>query len=666
MEAFRDDRQVSLQIGTLLIREGYVTQEDVDEGLEIQKKESLSAPEKASRTIGEILCEQKKILPADLNFVLNKYDKQLKFGEILEKMNLVDEKTLREALYEQRHKDEPLGKILLDKEILTVDQLYMALSQQKNIPYARLDDFQIKESDKDLLVSIVGQKYAEKNHVLPLALEGDTLTLAVSDPDNLPITQELKVLYPKLEINSVIITQDKFLATYVNLYGKSLLRSQLLESKGEVPGVKKMIINIGQESAGMDDKSLIYGVSIMEAEELVNYIINYGITHNASDIHVEQDRDGPRLRIRVDGVLHTVNIDWLNQKLREIIGAVISRIKVISYLDIAERRIPQDGVCRVNYYSPEKKQEIDIDLRVATCPAIVGENVTIRILDPRKAKVGIDNLNHSEHVVDSLKRLLRSSSGMILVSGPTGSGKTTTLYAALQKIHNPSLKIITAEDPIEYSIPGIMQTQINPKIDLTYARLLRSFLRLDPDTILVGEIRDTETASIAFDAAQTGHLLLSTIHTNNSVSSIMRLLDLNIEHYQIASSLMGVMAQRLLRKICPYCRKKCRPPEDEWRFLFQEYPDHLTFYANEGCERCNYIGYKGRLLISELCVIDRDIIQAINKQLDEDEIMQVALKNGMKTMIDDGLSKLDQTTISEIIRLVPHEMIKEFKSRTSQ
>ncbi|MCP4715343.1 MAG: type II/IV secretion system protein, partial [Deltaproteobacteria bacterium] len=335
----------------------------------------------------------------------------------------------------------------------------------------------------------------------------------------------------------------------------------------------------------------------------------------------------------------------------------------MSNLDIAEKRMPQDGVFRINYYDKANNQKFDLDFRVATCSGIVGENVVIRILDSRKANVGIDNLGHSPHVIDSFKRLLKSSAGMLLVSGPTGSGKSSSLYGALKYVYNPGIKIITAEDPIEYSFPGIMQTQTNVKINLTFVRLLKSFLRLDPDVILVGEMRDNETSSIGFDAAQTGHLMLSTIHTNDSVSAISRLLDMDIEHGQIANCLLAVLAQRLIRKICPFCKKDYVPGEEEWGVLFDSYPSDLQFYTGEGCESCNYSGYKGRTLISEIFVIDKEIGAAISKGSSEGEIKKIAIEAGMKTMLDDGLTKMHDTTLYEILRVVPHDMIELFRSR---
>jgi type IV pilus assembly protein PilB len=252
---------------------------------------------------------------------------------------------------------------------------------------------------------------------------------------------------------------------------------------------------------------------------------------------------------------------------------------------------------------------------------------------------------------------------MVLVSGPTGSGKSSTLYAALRYIYHPDIKIITAEDPIEYSFPGIMQTQIKPKIGLNFVRLLRSFLRLDPDVILVGDMHEDETARISFDAAQTGHLMLSTLHTNDAISAISRLLDLDIDMGQIASCLSGVLAQRLVRKTCTKCNREYEPPEEEWSLLFNEYPKDLTFFRGMGCKSCGYTGYKGRTLISELFEVNRDIALALSKGMDITQLKKMAIAGGMKTMIDDGLLKLDQITLTEIIRVVPMEMIKEFASR---
>jgi len=528
-----------------------------------------------------------------------------------------------------------------------------------------LTGFEYSEEEKGRLIRIIGQKYAEKNNVLPVSSQNNLLKLALHNPEGMVhVVYELKNMYPNYDISCVLISQERFEEFFEVLYSKHLGGSRDRNSPdGGDFEIDIMELSINEKIDGKDDKVSPYGAADVEAEELMNYVVKYGIIHNASDIHIEQDREGARLRYRIDGMMHEVPMGWLRAKLQDKVSSVISRIKVVSNLDIAEKRLPQDGVFRLNYYDKEKGQKLDLDFRVATCRASVGENVTIRILDPRNANVGLENLNHSPHVLGSFQSFLKSPAGMILVCGPTGSGKSSTLYAALQYVYSPRTKIITAEDPIEYNFPGIMQTQVNPKINLTFSRLLRSFLRLDPDVILVGEMRDEETAKIGFDAAQTGHLLLSTLHTNDAISAIPRLLDLKVEYGQIASSLMCVIAQRLMRKICFSCREEAVPGDEEWNVLFKKYPSHLKFFKGKGCGACNSTGYRGRTLISEIFAVDSEISHALNKGYDEDQITRLALESGMKTMLDDGLAKTDQTTLKEIIRVVPHDMIKRFRSR---
>lgn len=713
------DPHTSLKVGELLIKEGFIKGEHIEEALYVQQQEEEEArlpvgeyllkkgivthkqlqklkshPDfkkmdlgelafklniiskknlndilnrtRAQRSIGEILCDLNYITTSDLNYILQKYRKHLKFGEILLKQEIIDEGKLNVALQEQTQGTDPLGKILLQKNIITVEQLYQALSKQYNIPFRQLHNFVIYDNQIEQLTNIIGFRYAMRNQVIPLTLKGEELTLAVYDHAKIAVIHELGHVYTHLQLKCVFITEEKFKELFNTLYGKDILYAKS-EGDEKSPGGKfgRIDIDLNEDSGeSKDEKGRVqYGAALMEAEEVVNFIIKHGIINSASDIHIEQNRVKPKVRYRIDGMLQQLKLPWLDDRLPDIIGAVVSRIKVISNLDIAERRLPQDGVFRVNYFDRQKKQSFDLDFRVATCPAIIGENITLRILDSRKADVGLDNLNHSEHVLEPFKAMLKSSAGMVLVSGPTGSGKTSTLYGALQYLYNPGIKIITAEDPIEYSFSDIMQTQVNPKIGLTFARLLRSFLRFDPDVILVGEMRDSETASIGFDAALTGHLLLSTIHTNDAVGAVTRVMDLDIERSQIASSLMGVLAQRLVRKTCPTCSRKYMPSRSEWSVLFKKFPGHLSFYQGEGCSECNFTGYKGRTLISELFTVSREIAMALNKGENLNVIRRMAIEEGMKTMLDDGILKLNQTTLEEIIRVVPHEMMKEFRER---
>jgi type IV pilus assembly protein PilB len=672
--------------GELLIEEGFITHQDLEDLLKIQVQSSKIGElavklrlisekdlndalriQKSSRKLGEILCDLGLLNPLDLNNVLTKYNKQLKIGDILLDLGYIDKEKLNIAIRDHQCGTKSLEEILLRKKFITPEELQSAIAKQHNIPFRDMTGFVYNQEEKKTLANIISQKYAEKNLVLPISLKDNELTLAFVKPKDMVHTvYELNAMYGHFKISCIMITEKNFEELFEVFYSKHLGNKSFSDKQGiETHGadIDFMEINLDEEFKKNKSEGSVYGTRDIEAEELVNFILKYGIINGASDVHIEQDRQGVKLRYRLDGILREASIGWLNEKFREKISAIISRIKVMASLDIAEKRLPQDGVFRINYYDKTQGKKFDLDFRVATCRGIIGENVTIRILDPRKANVGLENLNHSPHVLEPFKKLLKSSAGMVLVCGPTGSGKSSTLYAALQYLYSPGIKIITAEDPIEYNFPGIMQAQINSKINLTFSRLLRSFLRLDPDVILVGEMRDEETSKIGFDAAQTGHLLLSTLHTNDSISAISRLLDLDVEYGQIASCLMCVLAQRLVRKICPFCVQEYIPDKEEWEMLFQKYPAHLRFYRGFGCEECNFTGYKGRVLLSEIFVVDNEISQALNKGLNEELIKKMAIESGMKTMLDDGLLKLDKTTLSEIIRMVPHDMLKAFRSR---
>ncbi len=643
----------SLKLGELLIEQRLIADKDLQDALRAQK---------SPRALGEILCSLGRITPEDLNLVLDKYKKQIDIDDILIKLGFISKEKADIARSEHRNTKEPLEQILLKKKFINAEQLQCALAKKHNIPFERLPDFAYEEMDRQTLSYLISRKYAEKHFLLPIFKRQDRLTVAIHNPAHIQNINELKRLYSNLQVECILITEAKFEELFEILYSKSILGAGTVEGKIENE-IDFLEIDLDEDLEDGQPKGPNYGSKDIEAEELVNFVVKYGILNDASDIHLEQDREGARLRFRIDGILQESDIRWLNKKLPEKINAIISRVKVMSNLDISERRLPQDGVFRINYYDKARNNHFDLDFRVATCRALSGENLTIRILDSRKANVELENLGHSPHVIEPLKRLLKSSAGMILLTGPTGSGKTSTLYGALRQIQNPGVKIITAEDPIEYSFPGVMQTQIQSKIGLTFSRLLRSFLRFDPDVIFVGEIRDDETAAIAFDAAQTGHLLLSTLHTNDSISAVQRLADLSVDNTQIASCVLCVVAQRLVRRICPFCKKEYVPEEDEWGLLFDAYPSHLNFFHGEGCKSCNYSGYKGRILLSEIFIIDKEMGNGITKGLKDTQIKKMAIESGMKSMLEDGLLKLKETTLYEILRTIPHDMIETFKFR---
>ncbi len=674
-------KEKGVKLGQSLVDKGLISNETLDQLIE-EQNDALSIGDLAiklqmmreldlvrvlgfknsRRTIGEILCEMEAIRPEDLSTALKKYKKRKEIGQILIDQGMITKQQFQAVINEQSRSKDRIGTFLVKKGLISFHQLYNALSTQYNTPYMALETFSYDLIQKNRLIKFVSEKYARRNLLLPLVLKGKELLVGITYPEGFTAIEELKLIYRHLTMKTAFINEDKFQTLYTALYDKDFQLhedgfKQIREESQHTDRVAYQKLSVIDRQKG----SQIYSGTETETKKIVDFIINYGVSNGASDIHFEQDRQGVKLRYRIDGLCRDHNIPWLEEKLTDRPEAIISRIKVMSNLDISERRIPQDGVFRASY--KEKNTTFDLDFRVATCPAIVGENITIRILDSRKASLGLDNLNHSKFVLDPLKKLIKSSAGMILVSGPTGSGKSSTLYAILKYIHSPGTKIITAEDPIEYSFPGIMQTQVNSKIDLSFARLLRSFLRLDPDIILVGEIRDKETASIGFDAAQTGHLLLSTIHTIDSVSAISRLLDLGIDHNQIASNLIGVLSQRLVRRNCTKCSRSYTPPKAEWNLLFKSYPSHLTFYKGIGCKACNFTGHSGRTLVSEILDISQEMTLAISCKASEQDLKKIATRSGKRTMVDDGILKMNQISLPELIRVVPLEMIKEFRDR---
>lgn len=659
LEVILKEQIKSPRFGELAVQLGLATEEDIQKALRVQK---------SSRRLGEILCDLGMIDPLDLNKCLMEGQKQLDLGDTLVHLGYLKEEELNLIQKEHQYGPESLAEALLRRKLITEEELQIANSRHYNIPSASLRDFVYRPSEKQSLIKIISKKYAEKKRIIPISCQSNELKVGIYRPqERLKAIYEFKEMYRQYNVSCVLITKEKFEELFEILYSAYLSGPEL--SEGPEMGSQEidmdfMSLSI-EEDIGPEDikKTTVYGNRDIEAEELVNFILSYGISNGASDIHIEQSLKGVKLRYRFDGILRESTIGWLNEKIQDKAPSIISRIKILSSLDIAEKRIPQDGSFRIEYIDKADREKVDLDFRVATCRAAVGENVTIRILDPRNANVGLDHLNHSPNVLDAFKQFLKSPGGMILVCGPTGCGKTSTLYSALQFIDIPDIKIITAEDPIEYHFPSIMQTQVNAKIGITFSKLLRSFLRFDPDVILVGEMRDEETAKIGFDAAQTGHLILSTLHTNDALSSISRLVDLNVEYGQIASSLMCVLAQRLVRRICPACAEEYVPSEEEWGILFKTYPSHLRFYRGRGCKLCHDSGYEGRTLLSEIFAITPEISQALNKGYDEYQISRLALESGMKTLLDDGLLKLKQTTLSEIIRMLPHDMLKKFRVR---
>ena len=545
-----------------------------------------------------------------------------KIGEILIEQGFISMEQLREALEEQKLTGEKVGEILVKKGVVGQEEIELALSKQKGIARFDLSNYIIEPS----LFKLIPEDFARKYKLLPVFLIENTLTVAMADPTNVFIIDELQRL-TKLMVEPVLAQELEIKKSQDQYYGgsgtlleivASIDRSKL--SEGEKLGEEAPIIKI------------------------VNYLIMQAVQLKASDIHIEPEEKTLNIRYRVDGLLRRQS-----PLPKDLSGAVISRFKIMSGLDISEKRLPQDG--RIIMKIGNK----DIDFRVSTCPTIHGENVVLRILDKSGVVLGLETLGFPAKELGMFQEMIHSPYGIILVTGPTGSGKTTTIYSALQILNKETVNIMTVEDPVEYQFPGIRQVPVNVKTGLTFAAALRSFLRQDPNIIMLGEIRDHETAEIAIQAALTGHLVLSTLHTNDSSSAFSRLIDMGIEPFLVSSSILGVMAQRLIRRVCERCKESYAPSEEALRNigLADKIGQNITFNKGIGCKLCNSSGYKGRLGIYEILKVSPKVQETVLKRSSADDIRAIAIKEGLSTLRDAALQKLlaGLTTPEEVMRV---------------
>lgn len=555
-----------------------------------------------------------------------------KLGEILLKHTSLKEEQLEEALEHQKKEGGLLGEILVKKNFLTAHDIMKALCIQIDMPF--IEDLKPNEIDP-LLIAAIPINYAKAKDAIPLSRQagpkGDTLIVAVADPFVPNIAEDLRVLIGipiKLAVSSSMRIQDAINRVYER-------------------STAKMVDDIGGE---FDDAYDLEGpIDILEATEddapvikFVNSLLFRAVKEKASDIHIEPYEKEFVVRLRVDGVLY----DVIRQPKRAH-AAIASRIKVMGTLDIAEKRLPQDGRIKIKIAGK------DVDIRLSTVPTNFGERVVMRILEQTGTILQLEQLGFNEKGAKGIEKLIFKKYGIILVTGPTGSGKSTTLSACLVKLNSPTRNIMTVEDPIEYQIPGINQVQVNTKIELTFARALRAFLRQNPDIIMVGEIRDKETAEIAINASLTGHLVLSTLHTNDASSAPTRLIDMGVEPFLVASSLLGVVAQRLIRRVCNKCKIPHTPTDFEMGELgLTLIPEGATFFKAVGCPACSQSGYSGRTVIHELLVVEDNIRSLIIRNSDAGSIKKTAIQNGMTTLREDGISKVLQgsTTIDELMR----------------
>ena len=550
-------------------------------------------------------------------------------GDILLEGGHVTADQLASAVEEQRRLGRSLGRVLVELGVLTEGQLVEALATQIGLKFVDLSDYPVDGS----AVSRIPDAGCRRYNALPIGYDDGRLVVAMADPANVFAVDDIRSL-TGMEVKPVVATKADLLAA-INRYQRSDAEMDDLTSAIHV------------NSGGDDDLSKITEV-VEDAPivKFVNLLITQAIQDRASDIHIEPAEKDLRVRFRIDGVLHEVM-----RSPKSITSGVTSRLKIMADINIAERRIPQDGRLSVN--ANGKK----IDLRVATLPTVWGEKIVMRILDNSTAMMKLSDLGFGQENYDVYSKSFIKPYGMILVTGPTGSGKSTTLYATLNIVSKPEVNVITVEDPVEYRIPGINQVQANPKAGLTFAAALRSILRSDPDIVLLGEIRDKETAHIAIEAALTGHLVLSTLHTNDAPSAIVRLTEMGIEPFLVGSALDCVLAQRLARKLCGKCKQAYVPTREamgEMRFPLSPDEPPPTLYRPVGCSACSKTGYKGRIALHEVMAVSEEIEKLAVEHASALTITKAALAEGMITLRSDGLAKVKagHTSMEEILRVV--------------
>ncbi len=552
-------------------------------------------------------------------------------GERLVAEGYLTAEQLRAAAQEEGQGRAPLHKVLVARGLVPADVVATHLAEEVGLPFVRLSDFSV---DAEVL-KVVPEELCRRHRIFPLFRIGDTLTVATAEPSDIVALDQAKRA-SGLEVDAAVATEAEILQALDHHYG----------TQGSIAEIIKGIDFRGlglDDERGVSPERLANVAEVAPIVKLVNALIASAVTERASDIHIEPDEDTLHIRVRVDGLLREAVA--LPKHLQP---AVISRVKILADLDIADSRMPKDG--RFGFTVDDR----EIDLRVSTFPTIYGENVVLRILDKGGGPMRLEDLGFSEEMLDQYRRVIARPYGLILVTGPTGSGKTTTLYATLGILNSAEKNIITIEDPVEYHLKMVRQSQVNPKAGLTFASGIRSILRQDPDIIMVGEVRDLETAQTAVQAALTGHLVLTTLHTNDAVGAITRLLDMGVEPFLIASAVIGVVAQRLVRTICPRCKEGyAAPPQLRALLGIREGGAALTFSRGRGCQFCRDAGYRGRVGIFEFLTMSDRLRELVLARASAAELKRVAIQDGMRDLRFDGLRKAARgvTSIEEVLRV---------------
>lgn len=561
--------------------------------------------------------------------------KRVKLGELLVEHEYITAQELEEALNKLDNTDKKIGEVLVDLGYVKEEDLIEVLEFQRGIPHADLDKYFFDPS----LAELVPENIARRYLAVPMEKSSQNkLKVVMADPTDLVAIDDLEML-SNFSVEPLYGAPKQIRAAIDRLYGSDEIDISNIFADFDLEDLEELSDNQDEEIYEEDQiREMVDEAPIIK---LANYIISKAYQKGASDIHIEPEEDKIRVRFRIDGVLKK---EMTAPKSSH--RALVSRIKIIANLDITEHRVPQDGRIKM-IFKGEK-----LDMRVSTLPTIRGEKVVIRLLAQNTSLLDLDNLGLSEYNREKFGKLIKKPNGVLLLTGPTGSGKSTTLFAALNDLNSSQINMLTIEDPVEYQIPGINQVQAQPKAGLTFAKTLRSILRQDPDIIMIGEMRDQETAEIAVRSALTGHLVFSTLHTNDAVSSITRLTDMGLAPYLVAASLNGVVAQRLVRKLCPHCKEKRKLTKTDLKYLNQ--PELKEAYFAVGCEKCNNSGYNGRLAIQEIFEIDNQVKEMISDQKGKEKISEYAHSKGMISLKEDGIAKIKkgETDVAELRRII--------------
>lgn len=630
-----DDR-----VGKVLVQREIITEEQLSDAIEHRKE--------TGTPLWRTLINKKYVLPQTISDTL-KFEfhppsarvRDNNLGQLLYEQGAVTDEQLTEALKEQQRTGRLLGKILVEMNFVKPEQITEALGKQSDITFVDLSTYTTKQE----VVALIPETVARDNKVLPLKMDRRELTVAVADPRNVAAIDKVSVL-TGLRVKPVVADEEQLMSYIDSCYRQSApAEAAKTNEKRPRPEKADLIIptdDAERKAAAKRLKEIQRTVESMPVVKLVSSVVEGAINSRATDVHLDPQGSGMRIRYRVDGLLYDVMT--LSGKTR---SSVISRLKIMCNMDITETRHPQDG-----HFSMEMTGR-SFDVRVATVPTHIGEKMVLRLLDPGSLLIGLKQLGIEPEDETVLTKLIGKREGMLLVTGPTGSGKTTTLYAILNQLNILTENIITLEEPVEYQLEGINQVQVDTHIDLTFAKSLRAALRLDPDTLMVGEIRDDETASIAIRAAMTGHRVLSTMHTNSAPEAISALLHMNVRPYLIATSVNAVIAQRLVRKICPECREKDKPGKALLGAMGLG-DKKVKFFRGSGCANCHHTGYYGRTAVYEIFEITPAIKDMIVSEVPIEQIADTATDEGMKSLLDRGLRKVTDgiTTGDELVRVL--------------